>query len=95
MSPVKHSSNIQCLTVPILADECKQAVFHICVGSVQAQMRQSRSYNSAATVPASTTRAFSGALAAGGHCPDPLLLPLLGCCILLGKEVFLYGQQIV
>ena len=33
-------------------------------------------------------------LAAGGDRLDPLLLPLLGCCILLGEEVLLHAQSV-
>lgn len=34
-------------------------------------------------------------LAAGGDRLDPLLLPLLGCCVLLGEEVLLQAQSVI
>lgn len=37
----------------------------------------------------------SCALAAGGDRLDPLLLPLLGCSVLLGKEVLLQAENVI
>ena len=34
-------------------------------------------------------------LASGGDRLDPLLLPLLGCCVLLGKEVLLQARNVI
>lgn len=37
----------------------------------------------------------SCAFAAGGDRLDPLLLPLLGCCVLLGEEVLLQAESVL
>ncbi len=37
----------------------------------------------------------SCALAAGGDRLDPLLLPLLGCCVLLGEKVLLQAKSMI